>query len=100
MSQTLPVNDFKWVEDISKLDESFIKSCIKESDERYFLEVDVQYPEKLHKLHSDLPILPKRMKTEKVEKLVATLHDKAEYFIHIRNLKQALNHGLILSDVE
>ena len=36
------------------------------------------------------------MKIEKVEKLVANLHDKNEYVIHIRNLKQALNHGLIL----
>ena len=35
------------------------------------------------------------MKTENVEKLVANLHDKAEYIIHIRNLKQALNHGFI-----
>ena len=30
------------------------------------------------------------MKIEKVEKLVANLHDKTEYVIHIRNLKQAL----------
>ena len=29
------------------------------------------------------------MKIEKVEKLVANLHDKIEYVIHIRNLKQA-----------
>ena len=36
------------------------------------------------------------MKVKKVEKLLANLHDKSEYFIHIRNLKQALNHGLIL----
>ena len=36
------------------------------------------------------------MKFEKFEKLVTNLHDKSEYFIHIRNLKQALNHGLIL----
>ena len=35
------------------------------------------------------------MKTEKVEKLVANLHDKTEYIIHIRILKQALNHGFI-----
>ena len=39
------------------------------------------------------------MKTEKVEKLVTNLHDKTEYVIHIRNLKQALNHGLILKKV-
>ena len=34
-----------------------------------------------------------RMKIEKFEKLVTNLHDKTEYVIHIRNLKQALNHG-------
>ena len=31
----------------------------------------------------------------KIEKPVANLHDKMEYVIHIRNLRQALNHGLI-----
>ena len=36
------------------------------------------------------------MKIEKVGKLVANLHDKTEYDIHIRHLKQALNHGLLL----
>ena len=35
------------------------------------------------------------MKTEKAEKLAANLHDKTEYVIHTRNLKQALNHGLV-----
>ena len=44
-------------------------------------------------------ILPKRMKIENVEKLVAKLHDNEEYFIHIRTLKQALNHGLVLKKV-
>ena len=39
------------------------------------------------------------MKIEKVEKLVASLHNKTEYIIHIRNLKQVLNHGLVLNMV-
>ena len=39
------------------------------------------------------------MKIEKVQKLVANLHDKAGYVIHIRNLKQALNHVLTLKRV-
>ena len=39
------------------------------------------------------------MKIKKVRKLVANLHDKTEYVIHIRNLNQALNHGLILEKV-
>ena len=40
------------------------------------------------------------MKTEKVEKLVANLHDKTEYVIHIKNLKQVLSHGLVLKKVQ
>ena len=39
------------------------------------------------------------MKIEKVEKLVANLHDKTEYVMHIRSLKQALNHRLALKKV-
>ena len=36
------------------------------------------------------------MTIEKIEKLVAYLHNKTEYFILIRNLKKALNHELVL----
>ena len=46
-----------------------------ESDERYF-QVDIQYLEELHELHNDLPFLPQRIEIEKVEKLVANLHDE------------------------
>ena len=49
MSQKLPVNDFKWV------DEDLIKSYNGKSGEGYFLAVDFQYPENLHNLHNDLP---------------------------------------------
>ena len=42
----------------------------EEKDEGYFLEFDVQYLEKLHKLYNNLPFLPERMKIEQVEKLV------------------------------
>ena len=54
---------------------------------------------KLHERHNDLPFLAERMKYEKVEKLITNLHDKTEYVIHRRNLKQALNHGLVLKKV-
>ena len=40
------------------------------------------------------------MKIEKVEKLKVKLHDKKEYAIHIRNLKQVLDHGLELKKVQ
>ena len=99
MSQKLPENNFEWIEDTSQFNEDFIKSYNAESNEGYFLEVDVQYLEKLHELHNDLPFLPERMKIEKVEKLVTNLHNNTEYVIHITNLNQVLNHGLILKKV-
>ena len=99
MSQNLPINKFKSIENTYQFNENFIKSYNEDSDEGYFLEVDVQFPETLHELYNDLPFLPERIKTEKVEKLVTNLHDKTEYIIHTRNLKQALNHGLILEKV-
>ena len=76
MLQKLPVNNFEWIKDTSQFNEDFIKNYNEESDEGYFFEVDVQYLEKLHELPDDLPFLPEGVKIEKVEKLVANLHDK------------------------
>ena len=61
MSQKFPVHDFKRVADIFEFDASLIKRYNEECDERYFLEVDIQYLENLHNLHNDLP-LSERMK--------------------------------------
>ena len=87
MSQKLPVNNFQWIKNTSQFKEDFIKDYNEESDEGYFLEVGFQYLEKLHELYNDSPFLPERMKIEKGEKIIANLHDKTEYVIHIRNLK-------------
>ena len=54
-----------------------------------FFKLLFQYLENLHNLHGDLPFLLERRKIENVEKLIANLHDKTEYIIDIRNLKQA-----------
>ena len=85
--------------DITEIDEKFIKNYDEDSDKGYRLEVDVKYPKKLHDLHSDLPFLPKRMKIDKCKKLVCNLRNKKKYVVHIRSLKQALNHGLKLRKV-
>ena len=61
ISQKLPVNNFEWIQDTPQFNEYFIKNYNEENDEGYFLEVDVQYLEKLHELHSYLPFLPERM---------------------------------------
>ena len=99
IAQKLPVNGFKWVKDLSKFNESFIKNYDENSDKGYFLEVDVEYPKKLFNLHRDLPFLPKRKKIKKFKKLVCTIQDKKNYVVRINSLKQALNHGLILKNV-
>ena len=41
----------------------------------------------------------KRMEIEKVRKFVSNLHDKTEYVMDMRNLKQSLNQGLVLNKV-
>ena len=99
MLQKLPVNKFELTEETSHFNEDFVKNYIEKNDQGYFLEVEVEYPEKLHELHNDLPFLPERKKINNIEKLVTNLYDKNEHVIHIRNLKQALTHGLIMIKV-
>ena len=96
MSQKLPVNGFEWVEKLSQFNECFIKNYDENSDKGYIIEVDLKYPKNLFNLHKDLPFLPERKKIEKCKKLVCNIHNKDNYAVHIRALKQALNHGLIL----
>ena len=76
MPQNLPVNKFEWNQNTSQFNEDFKKNYNEESDEGYFLEIDVQYPEKLHEIHNDLSFLTERIKIEKVKKLVTNFHDK------------------------
>ena len=47
MSQELPVNDFKWLEDTSEINEEFIKNYDENNDKGYILEVDVKYQKKI-----------------------------------------------------
>ena len=85
MSQTLPVNGFISYNDyLSDFNEDFIKNYNEDSDEGYFLEVNIEYPKQLFGSHKALPFLPERRKSEKVEKLVCSREDKDKYVIHIR----------------
>ena len=81
ISQKLPVNNFECIKDTSQFNKDF-KNYNEESDEGYFLEVDVQHAENLQNLHNDLLFLPERMKIEKVKEVVANLHDETEYALH------------------
>ena len=100
MSQKLPTNGSKWVEDLSQFNQDFIKKHDENSYIGYFLEIDIDYPKRLFNVHKDLPFLPERRKVKKVEKLICSIEDKKEYVVHIRALKQALNHGLKLKYTE
>ena len=79
--------------------EDFIKNYNEECDEEYFLEVDVQYLEKLHELHHDLSFPSERIKIKKVKKLVANLRDKTEYITYMKNLKNTLNQRVVFKKI-
>ena len=85
--------------DKSKFDKKFIKNYDENSDKGYIFGVDVEYPKNISMLHRDLPFLSERMKINKCIKLVCSAENKEKYVVHIRALKQALNHGLKLTKV-
>ena len=64
MSKQLPAYGFEWMTD-DELDDWKHLSC--------FLEVDFEYPEHLHDLHNDYPLVPERVKIGDVEKLIPNL---------------------------
>ena len=99
MTGKLPVDGFNWVKNVSKIDEEFIKNYDENSDIGLFLKVHIEFPKELHDLHSDLPFSPEKMEINGHSKFVCTLYDKKGYVAHIRNKKQALNHGLKLKNV-
>ena len=96
MSKNLPVGYFELInpEDYT---EDIIKKYDENDDYGAILIVHVDYPKKLHKLHSDLPFLPERTKINKVDKLICSTHkrNKRNYVVHIAALKEALDHRLI-----
>ena len=100
MSQKLPVNGFEWVKNLSKFNQDFIRNYYENSNKGYFLEVDVEDPKKLFNGQKDLPFLPERKKITKVKKLICSIEDIGKYVVHIRALKQALNHGLKIKKIQ
>ena len=118
MSQCLPTGQFKWLtkEQIKSTNLAYI---IEDGDEGLILEVDLEYPRELHKLHNDYPLAPEKIKVNKnmlsdycqkiaekfnistgqVNKLITTLGPKEKYILHYRNLQLYLSLGLKLKKV-
>ena len=63
------------------------------------IEVDLQYPEKLHEFHNNLPFLPERMKIQKVGKLVGNLHDKKRICRSLKKFKASIKSWISLKKV-
>ena len=79
---------------------------VKKRSTGYFLEVDLQYPDELHKLHNDYTLAPEKLavssdmlsdycerigdkyeiKVGDVKKLIPNLGNKTNYVVHYRNL--------------
>ena len=58
-----------------------------------------KWVDKLFDFYKDLPFSPERKKVNKIDKLICSIEEKEKYVMHIRVLKQALNHGLVLRKV-
>ena len=95
MLQKLPVNNFESIKDTSQFNEDFIKTIIKKVIEDSFLKLIFSILKNYMNFIMIFHFWLKKIKIEKVKKLVANLHYKTEYVIHIRNIKQVLNHGLV-----
>ena len=99
MSQFLPKGEFKWL-DVEQQSPTFY-NVADNNPIGYILEVDLEYPEKIHDDHADLPMCPEHMQPpgSKQKKLLTTLFDKEHYVIHYRALKQVLQQGLVLKKI-
>ena len=75
---------------MSKFNGKFIKIYDEDSDKGYNLEVDAEYPKRLHTFYNDLPFLPERMMIKKCNKLVCNLYNKNNYAAHIKTLKTSI----------
>ena len=103
MSEYLPNKKFEWIKNVDELDAMSIN---KKGDVGYFLEVDLEYPNKLHELHNDYPFAPEKLavsndmlstyckkiadeyniKVGDVKKLILNLNNKTKYVLHYGNL--------------
>lgn len=121
MIQFLPYRGFRWMndEEIQNLNTNWLLRQKDEQDNGYTLEVDIEYPSEYHDDHNDYPFLPEKrvisdaevsphtrklakkfnIKPDTTAKLVPTLYHKEKYVCDYRNLKQAVEHGLVIKKI-
>ena len=57
MSEHLPYQGFKRLKNVDEFD---VMSISEKSPIEYFLEIDLEYSDKLHELHNDYPLPPEK----------------------------------------
>ena len=117
MSGYLPNSAFKWLKNVDNFN---VNSISKNSSIGYIYEVDLEYPEKLHKLHNDYTLAPAKsaifhymlsdyckkiadkygIKVGNVKQLIPNLGDKTNYVVHYRKLKLYLSLGVKLTKIQ
>ena len=118
MLEYLPYDEFEWVEK-GELDCIDFNCVSAESNVGYILEVDLKYPNELHKLHTDYPLAPEKLKVSKdmlsdyclsiaekynvkvgnVAKLIPNLRDKSCYVLHYRTLQLYVSLGMVVKKI-
>ena len=58
MSEYLPHEGFKWLKNVDEFD---VMTISEKSLVGYSLEVDLKYPDELHELHNDYPLVPEKL---------------------------------------
>ena len=93
MCEFLPFSEFMWKDNFQNNVD--VNSIADDSPVGCILEVDIEYPEKLHELHKDFPLCPEHFVPPlpgcKILKLIANLLSKTHYVVYYRNLKQYLS---------
>ena len=116
MREYLPYEEFEWLKNVDELD---VMSFNEKSDVGYILEVDLEYPDKLHELHNDYPLAPEKLavtndtlskycksiadkydiKVSDVKKLIPNLGNKTKYVLHYKNIQLYLSLGMKLTKI-
>ncbi|XP_054008915.1 uncharacterized protein LOC128892496 [Hylaeus anthracinus] len=81
MCQPLPYAEFRWVDNVANFD---VSSIAADSPTGYILEVDLEYPQRLHDIHADLPFCPTRAKPpgKREDKLLLDISKVCLYEFH------------------
>ena len=97
MTQNLLTSGFKRI----NVDKSSVLKLLekKDTNQGFIFEVDLDYPSSLWDSHNDYPLAPKKIKIDKIDKLICSFLPKKHYLLHYKNLKQYLQEGMILKKV-